>query len=169
MALVIFGLNKYIRKTEKQKERIKVGAAEFTRRKVRAVLRDLVLNTPQWSGNTAASWKIELNYLDTDYTQSSLYLGSDDDAWRNIINSPKFKGDKEAWTVALAANIKALEAIRYNSQIRIVNVGVYAGELATAPERELKLRSGNYIQGDVMAVKTVTFKHKVFSNITAIT
>ena len=54
----IKGLNTFITKTEKQKAQIKQKASTFVRGKVLLVLKDLVNQTPQWSGDLAGSWKV---------------------------------------------------------------------------------------------------------------
>lgn len=156
------GLNKYRVKTEKQKERIKQGAANYVRAATKAVLKDLVLHTPQWSGETASSWRIDLNYLPASSEKSPLAI----DDWKDLAgNNPRFLGDRRALTVALAEASDPLKAIRYNTVVRIVNTAPYADTLATGSEEELKLRKGNFIPGDVMAVKYVTTKYKLGSNI----
>lgn len=169
MKLTLSGLNNYRKKTEKQKARIKQGAANYIRANVRAVLKDLVLNTPQWSGDTAASWRIDLNYLPASDSPSALAVPD----W-NFLNPqsseyqgtpPRFLGDTAAWAVAKAEAEGPLKAIRYNSVVRIVNTAPYAGELAVRSEDELKLRKGNFIPGDVMAVKYVSAKYKLGSNL----
>lgn len=161
--LRLTGINKYMQKTAAQKARIKNGAANYVRAATRVVLRDLVLNTPQWSGNTAASWRIDLNTLPASEDPSSLY----NEDWESVLNfggEPSFIGDKRAWRVALADNAAAFKAIRYNTKVRIVNVAPFADELATESEANLKLRPGNFIPGDVMALKLVSTKYKLLNN-----
>lgn len=169
MRIVLSGLNKYRKKTEKEKARVKQGAANYIRNNVKLVLKDLVLNTPQWSGNTAASWRIDLNYMPASESPSKLwvpdwnFLNPQSDEYQGT--PPSFIGDKDAWTVAKAEAQAPLKAIRYNSVVRIVNTSPYAGELASSPEAELELRKGNYIPGDVMAINYVTAKYKLGSNL----
>lgn len=161
--LKIVGLNKYVQKSKAQQAQIKSGAANFVRGQTRAVLKDLVLNTPQWSGNTAASWQIETPSVDVRYYDTELAR----DDWTDI-QTPSFIGDLEAWKVALANAQPALKSIRYNSRITIRNTAPYSDELATLPEEDLKLRKGNYIPGDVMAVALATAKYKLSSNIVGV-
>lgn len=155
----VFGINKFIRKTQKQKELLKKKPSEYVRQMTKRILTELVLLTPQWSGNTAASWKVVTSSSPASTAQSKLYT----EDWQNITS--KFRGDKEALQIALAENAAALAGIRYNSKIKIINVAPFADELATDPYIENQLRTGNFIPGDVMAVKTVTAKYRVFSNI----
>lgn len=155
----VFGINKYIRKTQKQKEILKKKPSEYVRKMTQRILTDLVLLTPQWTGNTAASWKVVTSSVAPSTGNSRLYKEN----WQDVTS--KFRGDKEALQIALAENAAALASIRYNSKIKIINTAPFADELATDPNIENQLRTGNFIPGDVMAVKTVTAKYKVFSNI----
>lgn len=157
--ITVFGVNKFIRKTEKQKERIKQKASSYVQGVVRNVLRDLVLNTPQWSGNTAASWTVVTNQSGAASPYSALYESD----WEEI--DPKWIGDKQAWKEAWAANEATVKSIKWNTLIAIKNNAPHADELATDPAAEDYLRPGNYIPGDVMAIKKVTAKYRVFSNI----
>jgi hypothetical protein len=161
--LKIVGLNKYLTKSKKQQAQIKNGAANFVRGQTKKILKDLVLNTPQWSGNTAASWQIETPSSELKYYDTKLAV----EDWQEL-NPAFFKGHLEAWRVALANAQPALKSIRYNSRISIQNTAPYADELATLPESELKLRKGNYIKGDVMAVALVSTKYRLSSNIVGI-
>jgi len=161
-------LNKFVRKTRAQKDRIKQGAANYVRANVRAMLRELVLNTPQWSGDLAASWRIDLNYKPADQFASK--FATDD--WEDLIGQASFKGDQDAWMEALKINQSWLDAIKYNAKVSIVNVKPIALTYATAPESSeeiQRLRPGNYIPGDVMAIAYVSQKFKLNSNITGLT
>jgi hypothetical protein len=153
MKASLVGLNTFVTKTKKQQAQIKQGAENFVRNKVKAVLKDLVLEAPQWSGNTAASWRIDLNYM-----PAVDYILPEAD-WRTV-NPIRFRGGEEAWTLALAANRQHLAAIKYNSIIRIINKAPYADDLATKSAVDLRLREGNYIPGDILALRFVEAKHK---------
>jgi len=154
MKASLTGLNTFITKTKKQQAQIKQGAANFVRSKVKAVLKDLVLEAPQWSGNTAASWRVDLNYM-----PAVDYIAPEPD-WKTV-NPIRFRGDQEAWDLALAANRQHLAAIKYNSIVRIVNNAPYADDLATRSAVDLRLREGNYrISGDILALRFVEAKHK---------
>jgi hypothetical protein len=159
--LKIVGVNGYLKKSKKQRAQIRNGAAEFVRGQAKKILKDLVLNTPQWTGNTAASWQIETPSVSVSYYDTVLERD-----WKELDRSTAyFKGDTQAWKVALANAQPALRSIRYNSTIKILNTAPYADELATLPEEELGLRRGNYIPGDVMAVNLATAKYKLSSNV----
>lgn len=158
--LKVLGINSYMKKSKLQQAQIKSGAADFVRGQTKKILRDLVLNTPQWSGNTAASWQVQVTGADISYYPTSLHV----EDWKDV-DPTKFKGDTEAWREALKNAQPALKAIRYNKKVSIINTADYADELATLSETELKLRKGNYIEGDVMATKLAAAKYKLSSNV----
>lgn len=158
--LQISGVNRYVTKTAKQKAQVKRGAENLVKRMARTVLKDLVLNAPQWSGETASSWRIDLNYRSASESRGSSLKVED---WTSVLPNPSYKGDSEAWVDALAANTDALKAIKYNSKVRLVNISPYAVELATGDSSGL--RRGNFIPGDVMAINYVTAKYHVSSDI----
>ena len=159
--LKITGLNRAVAKTKKQRDRLEAGAADFVRRSVRTVLRDLVLNAPQWSGDTAASWRVKLNYVELNDAPSKFYMDDYDDDWDSPLNGIQFKGYQAAWKEALALNAEAIKAIKWNAKVEIVNVSWKADAIQ---EGDFKLRPGNYIPGDTMALMTVAMKHKVMTN-----
>lgn len=161
MSVTIFGVNKAVLKTKKQRDRLKNGATNFVKDRVRSVLKDLVLAAPQWSGNTAASWAIEVSGKISGGSPTELYR----EDWEDV--TPSFRGDPKAWAVARQNNVPAFTSIRWNSKIRIINNAPFADELATMTDAEAKklLRPDNYIRGDVMAVATVAMKYKMSSNL----
>lgn len=153
------GINAYKAKTELQKARIKQRASDYVKQKVVAVLRDLVLNTPQYTGDTAASWTVKTSSFSVLTGHTPLKEAYWDTApWYREM--PKFKGDKEAYRIALAVNDSIISRLQWNSTISIVNTSPTAGKLASGSIPETKLRPGNYIPGDVLAVKYVIAKHK---------
>lgn len=126
-------------------------------RLVRDMLKDLAKNTPQWSGDLAASWQVMVganNQVATDpgYTYLKDEVAAVD---------PKWKGDKAAVEHALQVNRDAIAKIRYNSHVSIQNVSqtLTEGDRGDNPLDEKSLRPGNYIPGDVMATALVASKY----------
>ncbi len=163
------GLNTYKKKTEAQKALIKSKATDLVRRRTREVLRFLVLNTPQFSGNTAASWRIDLNYKEANRSVSALYDGSLDEifaegGYKEPKEGLRLIGDEGAWKEALRMNEAHFRAIRWNANVSIVNVSSVADGLESGDIAEETLRPGNYIPGDVMAVKTAALKFNLMPN-----
>lgn len=165
MQLKLFGLNRVIHKTKKQRERLKDGATAYVRSNVTYALKQLALNVPQYTGSLAASWYVDLHYRMTpDYTPPL-----DEDSWREV--DPKWIGDSSAVTTVLRNNAELIKAIRWNAKVSIVNVHPLAGTFAIGSQSspEVKgLRKGNFIPDDIMAVKLVAQKMKAGQNTEAI-
>lgn len=164
----LFGLNNVINKTKKQRERLKDGATAHVRAHVSFALRELARNTPQWSGSLASSWYVDLHYRMTPEYKSP-YPIEDDNAWMKI--DERFKGDKRAVAAVMENNADLLKAIRWNAKVSIVNVHPLAGTFAIGNEAdpEVKgLRKGNFIPGDIMAIKLVAQKMKAGYNVEAL-
>lgn len=159
--LKITGTAAYLKKTKKQRAMITQGAQNFTRKQSRAILKDLVLNAPQWSGNTAAMWQIRTPSVQESSANTELYQ----EHWEDLIGKPSYIGDEGAWKVALAAAKPALRSIKYNTRIDIRNPSPVADDLATEPDVESRLRRGNFIPNDVMAVNFTATKYKLSTDI----
>jgi len=117
---------------------------------VSLMLRDLATNTPQWSGDLAASWQVVVG-------GETYPLGQTGFKSNPIVRpAPHFKGDSEAVNYAMEMNAGMLSQIRYNKKISIVN----NNPTVDAIETEGQLRPGNFISGDFMAVKYVAQKYR---------
>ena len=172
MFVSLKGLNAFVSKTKKQQAQIKRGAANYVRAVAKEVLVTLAENTPQWTGNTAAAWRIDISNAPASFFTYEVFNREPWQTYRNedkvpgsmldsvVIIDPYFKGDDPAVNFALKENARALALIKYNSKIRIVNMEPYSSVLATSKEAEYKLRPGNYIEGDVMALRLTEAKFK---------
>jgi hypothetical protein len=130
---------------------------------VKQTVRELSRNTPQWSGDLAASWQVIVGKgaiaADPPYTglKGNYTLGD---------KAPHFIGDRGAVNLAVRLNADAIKSIRWNSVVRIENnsetllTGDNEEDFNLGPITEQNLREGNYIPGDIMAVKTVALMHK---------
>lgn len=114
------------------------------------ILQDLATNTPQWSGDLAASWQVEVSGESAPIGESGLKQ----DPYE--YPAPHFKGDREAVDITMANNAGMLSQIRYNKQISIVNNNPTVDAIVT----EGQLRPNNFIPGDFMAVKYVAQKYR---------
>ena len=158
----IKGLNTFITKTEKQKAQIKQKASTFVRGKVLLVLKDLVNQTPQWTGDLAGSWTVLVGeslqgFKLKDYSNlKEEYLGY----YTEI--TPKWMGDKEALNYAVRNAQGDLSRIRYNSVISIVNTSPTSEKVDNTDNTigGKLLRPGNYIPGDLLAINAVRLKYK---------
>ena len=113
------------------------------------VLSELVENTPQWSGDLAASWRVAASGVTqrTGGTNKSPFKA---DPYE--YPAPHFRGDKEALDYVLYTNSSVIDSIRYNTHVTIFNANK-TGQIIDNPwMEELWLRPGNFIAGDVMAI-----------------
>ena len=90
------------------------------RKLVRKVFTDLVENSPQWSGNLASNWRIGSG----GYTQIAGYNPQD---W--YMENPYQMGGDPAVAMTLMREVPKLDAITYNSPVRIFNPTPYASEV----------------------------------------
>jgi hypothetical protein len=129
---------------------------------VKQTVRELSRNTPQWSGDLAASWQVLVGkgavVMDAPYTALK-------GEWEPGDVAPHFIGDRGAVNLAVKRNEAFIKLIRWNSVVRIENNSktLLTGDGNPANPgliTEQNLREGNYIPGDIMAVKTVALMHK---------
>lgn len=132
--------------------RVEGKAEDRLRERATAVLEELTLNTPQWSGDTASSWVVNIT---GSYVKS--YSNRKVTPW-NQIGTPFFRGDKEAYYHANRESLDALINLKWNSKISIINTSPTAGRLDSGKILESGLRPGNYIPGDVLAMTHTQFK-----------
>lgn len=133
------------------KAKIEHTVTEQIRGVVTMMLKDLAMNTPQWSGDLAASWQVVVGK-----SVSPIHLGDTPFKQRPYkYPPPHSKGDPEAVGFALIQNQGEIASIRWNSTISIQNVNP-----TEAVINETNLRPGNFIRGDIMAVKYVAQKYR---------
>ena len=158
----IKGLNTFITKTEKQKAQIKQKASTFVRGKVLLVLKDLVNQTPQWSGDLAGSWTVLVG-ADAQGFGHNYYSGLKKDYLGAFTDDdPKFMGGKDALNYTIAQSNYALSSINYNSVISIRNWSPTSEKVDNTDNTigGKLLRPGNYIPGDLLAINAVRLKYK---------
>jgi hypothetical protein len=163
MSVKISGIEALRKRILNVSTKAEVSATKVLQIRTEKVLKELVLNTPQWSGSTAASWNVEIaaypaskalyKVVSRELTSEKAITG----AWRE--QSPvRFKGDADAYAVSAYWNASRIKSIRYNSKVSIVNVSPISDELATNPD--FKLRPGNFIPGDYLAIQHTINKFK---------
>jgi hypothetical protein len=177
MHVGIKGLNAWVIKTNKQKDRIKKKATDYVKFKATQVLRAAVLNTPQWTGQTAASWELVIdggspffNSLHKDSRPYEFPLSQ-----RRFNPSVRFKGNAKTYVEAKNHNEMFYMGVKWNSKISLVNSSPRAGWLVAGQGETIKsdhisdykdvipewyLRPGNFIPGDVMALQYLQNKFK---------
>lgn len=157
MAAFISNLQTLRHSMDLAKDRIEGTVTDRYRKAVRIVLKDLAANTPQWSGDLAASWQVVVGKgAKAAYPE---YTPLKSDFSRQL--APKWKGDGTAVDLALQRAEFDIASIRWNSHVSIVNVSktLTEGEGGPPLTDERQLRPGNFIKGDFMAVKYVAHKY----------
>ena len=129
-----------IAKLRKQEAKYKMGVTNRFRRLIYDILKDVSEHTPQWSGNLASNWVVE--------------VGS---AWQGFGGYDQFmfyghvdRGDEvqaghpSAVAISLARGKEKIEDIRWNSRVTIANHTPYAAlvEQGEGPNG-LKIREEN--------------------------
>lgn len=152
----ITGLDSFKKSLEAAKAR-QLGQINASYRKfVIDILSELVLNTPQWSGDLAASWRVKVE------GSSTRVGGSEYTPFKSKPRerpAPHFRGDEAALAYALAVNQEVIDSIRYNSRVTIYNDNKTAEIISTPWMQELWLRPNNFIEGDVMAIAHTISKY----------
>jgi hypothetical protein len=152
------GLNNFRNSIEGRKASIEKRANAAFREYVADVLTELSLNTPQWSGDLAASWRVKAQGSSgTRSVRTAGYYGQTPFK-QNPYDSPApfRKGSMPAVDYALARNTDVINTIYYNTRVTIYNDNP-TGDTIT----ESGLRPGNFIPGDIMAIAHVTYKFRI--------
>lgn len=90
---------------------------------VRAILTDLVVHSPQWSGTLATQWYVEAGARRGRY-RASLKMGKQ---WRSQLAYAA--GDDPAVSTTLLRESMTIDRIRYTDVVRIVNKAPYAEDV----------------------------------------
>ena len=148
----------------KKHELLVLGRIASTKRAlVSAVFTDLVKNSPQWSGNLASQWYVEFHGIRGKYKPISYYVKPNQ--WV-ASDDPYQMGNDPAVASTLLRELPKIEAIRWNSTVRIVNYAPYAAEVDQGigpPDDDggnREIRDVNKIGGAVAMVGFVTTKYK---------
>lgn len=160
MSVKISGIESLKRRIQNVTTKTAVSATTLLKHRTRLILNELVLHTPQWSGSTAASWVVEIATYPASkyhYNFAAIRLKTDQGHWK-AQNPVRKIGNLDALAVSKDANNERIASIRYNSKVSIVNVSPIADEIATNPS--FKLRPGNFLPGDYLAIKHTVNKFK---------
>lgn len=152
---MVANLASFKRTIENLKEGVKGTATTRYKKFVTAILTDLAKNTPQWSGDLAASWEVVVGaggeastHHDTPFKQRPQQYPA-----------PFFRGDMPAVKYALMVNSFAIDTIKWNNKVKIVNTNSTLRAIkAKSSTGDGWLRPRNYISGDIMAVNFVAHK-----------
>lgn len=160
MSVKISGIEALKKRIKNVTTKAEVSATALLKHRTRLILNELVLNTPQWSGSTAASWVVEIATYPASkyhYTYAENQLKTDKTDWRKQ-KPVRQLGNPDALFVAKQINDERISSIRYNSKVSIRNMSPIADELATSPD--FSLRPGNFLPGDYLAIQHTVNKFK---------
>jgi len=156
-ALGFQGVSAAMAKLEKHKLLVLGSITETKRRIVRHVLNDLVKNSPQWSGNLASQWYVEVHGKKGSYRPIAGYSAqrTRDEAYS--------MGDDPAVSQTLAREYVTIDEIRWNSKVQISNYAPYADQVekGIGPEGTQGIRPENILAsyGAVAMVGYVSVKY----------
>ena len=161
----IKNLSAFTGKIERAKKSMEGQVTAKYKRFVTRILEDLALNTPQWSGELAASWQVVVG---SKGQAEARYRGFSkaDTAYERGYGGAEYKlGDRPAVDISLMNNDSAIESIRWNSKVSIVNTNpterFQAANFRRAQDGETPaMRDENRpkIAGDFMGVQYVKQK-----------
>lgn len=153
----IIGIETFRRSLEGQMAAMQGRLNAAYREFVVDVLIELVENTPQWSGDLAASWRVRASGVTTRSVRTAGYYGQTPFKKEPYERpAPYFRGDEPAIDYVLARNQEVIASIRYNTRVTIYNNNP-TGEIIM--QSDIPLRPGNFIPGDVMAVAHTIAKY----------
>lgn len=152
-------LTSFQRTIAREKAKVKGTATAVYQKFVKDILTDLAKNTPQWSGDLAASWEVVVSAkgVPSGYVSPFKRFPHEKDPPHKI-------GDMDAVKYALKNNKQTIDAILWNNIVSVVNFNPTIKAIETAYENSANkgrewLRPGNYIKGDFMAVNFVAHKY----------
>jgi hypothetical protein len=128
--LEITGIDKAIADIKLLGEKHKLGVTQALKNLVMTVFEDIVIHTPQYSGNLVSNWRVEVGGA---FQGASTYRKHPDytppgTKWKPI-DYPYAAGLSPGVSDALEFNAESIDRIRWNSKIRIVNNAPYAAEV----------------------------------------
>ena len=152
---LISNLASFKRTIEYEKARVKGQATKRYQKFVTAILTDLAKNTPQWSGDLAASWEVVIGaggeaspHYDTPFKQRP-----------HQRPAPFFRGDMPAVKYTLMVNKFAIDTLKWNNKVSVVNNNPTLHQIQKhAPTGDGWLRPRNFISGDILATAFVAHK-----------
>ena len=144
-------VNAWKKKTESAKRKIKSSATSYVRMQAKKVLIEAIKVSPQWSGNYAYNWILEVKSQ----------LGAYDPRFKvtpwQSLKTPKQAGDGQVLSAAIQFIDEMLEPIKWNSAVRLVN---YAPVAPLIESGEVHLRPQNVIPGGYGVIKHLEMKFK---------
>lgn len=151
MALKITGVKQTIKKLRNAAARHEIKVTEAYRNFVWTVFEDVVRHTPQWSGNLASNWRLEVGHGAQGFGGYLQRPGYGENLGRGLKSAhsvPYYAGHPAAVSESLSEAQAALSAIRWNSVIHVVNYAPYGEDVeAGRGPNWRKLRDVNKFSG----------------------
>lgn len=162
----------YLQRLDLTEKRQLGKVTETYRKLVAEIFVDIVTHTPQFTGNLAQGWQIVFG----PYSVESQEKYSDDArewrfrAWSRGAYEPHQRGDNPAVQDVLSRELPKLEALRFNSKVRIVNNISYAEDVdaGEAPDGH-EIRPENLYYGKVFMTSYAQVKYSQMKNLVRIT
>jgi hypothetical protein len=145
-------LNAFMSAMERAKTNLKSTVTQRYQKFVFLVLQDLALNTPQWSGDLAASWQVVTGAKGSPTPLPATGFKANLPGKGYEWPAPHQKGDRPAVDYALVNNSFIIESIRWNSKVSIQNINPTQDKLS---EEALRPVNRPEISGDIMAAAYV--------------
>ena len=133
--LKVTGTRELAQRLRKDIDKIKGSITKSHQNLVKVMFRDLVIHTPQWSGDLASHWAIEFHgkTAPAPFTQG---MG-------RVVKEPYQMGSEPTVSMTLARELAKIPEIRYNSIVSFVNKMPYA-ELVEEGVGPYNPKTGDY-------------------------
>lgn len=152
--LRVSGVRQTLEQLKSAQLRLELRATERYRNFVKVVFTDLVAHTPQYAGNLAANWHVVVGAKDA-YGSGPSYV----EHFSKPINrhAAHIAGDSEAVSRAMARAYAAIEHIKYNSAVAIMNSAPYSDEVdaGLGPSARGTIRRVNQFSGQFVPIHGV--------------
>jgi hypothetical protein len=147
-------------KLKQHQVRVKKAIADELSGIAKTVFTDLVKGSPQWSGNLASNWYIEIDGNAASYRPIPTYSP---DNWHK--QTPYVMGDDPAVSNTLARELPKLTNVKFTSSISLANYAPYATSVEEGVSSSGKpIRSENLLYGQVAMVGFAVAKYKITAN-----
>ena len=136
---------------------------------VRTVFNDIVAHTPQWSGNLATNWRVEVGKAHQGHGGDSQISNYKTPAEWTGNSQPYKAGDAPATFEAEDYNDANFDRIKWNSRVSIVNYAPYAAQVeAGIGPKNKAIRTENKFSGPFIpahGVAMVAYAEMKYNNL----
>lgn len=134
------GLRELAARIRKDVDKFELSVTQAYRQMLKTMFTDLVVHTPQWSGELVLHWAMEFHgkKAPAPYSVKNPAWAQQDRLIPQLVH-PFQMGSEPAVTITLARELAKLSEIRYNSIVKFVNRMPYAEavERGEGPNRHL--------------------------------